>query len=126
MAGAKIIDGDSDIHVGQLGKLLTSVIHIAHQPRLGHFQGQETLGNLLLLKASKQLLGKVLTAQLTSGHIHRNMKIVVEQPLCSPGADIADGVIQHPIAYAENITAGLGQRNKFTGGDKSKLRMLPA
>ena len=99
-------------------------VDVFHQPRLGHLQFEGFGRQLVFLQQLADHLRQLRVAQLYGGEVHRDAQTAVA--LGMPLAQLAAGLIEHPLADLDDAAVLLRQRDEQIRRHQFALRMFPA
>ncbi|MNN37676.1 hypothetical protein D3C81_1516350 [compost metagenome] len=126
MAGAEVVDGHRDAVAGQQLELFAGQVDVLHQPRLGDFDFQRAGRQAAAQQAMEQAAGKVRLGELLHRDVDRQVEVGRHLAGSEPLLELADGAVDHPVADAQDLAAGLGHGDEVDRGDEAQLRVDPA
>lgn len=124
IAGAEIVNRHRDLHGMQLVYGGHSPQRVAHGNAFGQFQLQASGGQSGFVQNTGHGGHQAGVAELDGRQVDRHRDR--GHALIEPGFELPGGGVHHPLAHAQNLAAGFGQRNELGGRHHAQIGVPPA
>ncbi|MNF71750.1 hypothetical protein D3C84_537070 [compost metagenome] len=111
---------------GEQFQLRAGEVDVLHQARLGDLDFQRARRKAAAQQAVEQVAGKLRLGQLQGRDVDRQAEVARQMSGGEPLLQLEDGVVDHPVADAQDVAAGLGHGDEVGGGDEAELGVNPA